>query len=140
MNDVVKQKHTSFLETLKNIGFNTFQDTFDASLNNQAGFYRIYMKLFWIDLVIYTPVLKIKLAQLPQIMPIVLCVRHDELCKNDPCLSLTDVLPERKRSENEEHNDQRLFLCVKVGIIIYIDWRRSWHRARTYGSESTRRN
>ena len=44
-NDVVKQKHTSLLETLKNIGFDTLQNMFDVSLNNQARFYRIYMKL-----------------------------------------------------------------------------------------------
>ena len=34
------------METLKNIGLDTLQDIFDVSLNNQACFYRIYMKLF----------------------------------------------------------------------------------------------
>ena len=45
-NDFVKPKHTSLLETLKNVGFSTLQNIFDASLNNQASFYCIYMKLF----------------------------------------------------------------------------------------------
>ena len=45
-NDVVKQKHTNLLETLKNIDFDTLQNILDVSLNNQASFYRIYMKLF----------------------------------------------------------------------------------------------
>ena len=45
-NDVVKQKHASLLETLKNIGFDTLQNKFDVSLNNQACFYCIYMKFF----------------------------------------------------------------------------------------------
>ena len=45
-NDVVKQKHTKLLETLKNIDFDTLQNILDVSLNNQASFYRIYMKLF----------------------------------------------------------------------------------------------
>ena len=63
----------------------------------------------------------ITLGQTLQIMLIFLCVRHDELCKNDPCLSLADVRPERKRSENVGHDDQRLLLCIKVGSVIYID-------------------
>ena len=57
-----QEKAYRSLETLKNIGFTTLQDLFDVS-NNQAGFYRIYMKLFWIDLVIYTSCLGITLAQ-----------------------------------------------------------------------------
>ena len=45
--NIVKQKHTSLLETLKNIALNTFtQNIFQVSLNNQACFYCIYMKLF----------------------------------------------------------------------------------------------
>ena len=45
-NDVVEQKHTSLLETLKNMGFDTLQNILDVSLNNQARFYCIYTKLF----------------------------------------------------------------------------------------------
>ena len=37
-----------FLQTLKNIGFHTLQNIFDALLNEQACFYRIYMKLLGI--------------------------------------------------------------------------------------------
>ena len=44
-NDVVKQKDTIHLETLKNIGFDTLQNKSAVSLNNRARFYRIYMKL-----------------------------------------------------------------------------------------------
>ena len=48
-NDIMKQNHTFFfLQTLKNIGFHTLQNIFDALLNEQACFYRIYMKLLGI--------------------------------------------------------------------------------------------
>ena len=105
-NDFVMPKHTGLLETLKNVGFSTLQNIFDASLNNQASFYCIYMKLFESTLFIRAiRVLGITLVQPPQIMSIFLCVRHDELCKNDLFLSLADVRPERKRSENVGHND-----------------------------------
>ena len=41
--NIVKQKHTSLLETLKNIAFHTFtQNIFQVSLNNQACFYCIH--------------------------------------------------------------------------------------------------
>ena len=95
------------------------------SLKNQARFYRIYMKLFESILFIHTcnkgTVLGITLVEPPQIMPRFLCIRHNELCKNDPCLSLADIRPEKKRLENVGHDDQRLFLCIKVGSAIYID-------------------
>ena len=127
---MLSSKNITVFWKLWKICFNTLQNIFDVSLNNQAGFYSIYMKLFWIDLVIYTSILGITLAHPPQIMPIFLCVRHDKLCKNDPCLSLADVRPKKKQSENEGHDDQRLFWCIKAGSTIYINWRRSWHRAR----------
>ena len=47
-------------------------------------------------------------------MHIFLCVWHDELRKNDPCVSLIDVQPERKRLE-------------KVGSAIDDEWHRSWY-------------
>lgn len=43
---------------------------------------------FWVNLAIH---IGITLVQSPQIMPLFLCFRRDELCKNDPCLSLADV-------------------------------------------------
>ena len=45
-NDVVKQNHTSHLETLKNIGFDTLKTYLKYLCDNQARFHSIYMKLF----------------------------------------------------------------------------------------------
>ena len=52
--DVIKQKHTSLLETMKNIGFDNLPNMLTKQPNNQTTkqpnnqtcFYRICMKLF----------------------------------------------------------------------------------------------
>ena len=120
-----QEKAYRSLETLKNIGFSTLQDLFDVS-NNQAGFYRIYMKLFWIDLVIYTSCLGITLAQ-----PSNISLRSAwRIMQERPMFFSRRYLTWKKRSENEEHNDQQFFLCIKAGSAIYIDCRRSLHRTR----------
>ena len=90
--DVVKQRHTSLLETLKNIGFDNLQN---ICFFKQPNMLLSYLhEAFWINLVIYMyyqrTVLRITFAQPAQIMLIFLCVWHDELCKNDPCLCLAD--------------------------------------------------
>ena len=66
-----------------------------VSLNNQARFYRIYMKLFE-SILLFIRGMNIRGMSIPQIMSILLYVRNGELCKNDPCLSLGDVQPESK--------------------------------------------
>ena len=131
-NDFVKPKHTSLLETLKNVGFSTLQNIFDASLNNQASFYCIYMKLFESTLFIRAireESWELHLYSLHKLCPYFFAFDTTN-CGRMICLSLADVRPERKRSENVGHNDQRLFLCIKVGSATYIYWRRLWHKAR----------
>ena len=129
-NDAVNQKHTSLLETLKNIGFDILtQNTFDASLNKQVRFYRIYMTLFDSILLFIRATREqsweLHLYILHKLCPYFFAFYMINYARMTPCLSLADVRPERKRLENVGHDDLRLFLCIKVGSSIYIDWRRS---------------
>ena len=51
--DVVKQKHTSLLETMKNIGFDNLQNIFWCFFKQPNMLLSYLHEAFWINLVIY---------------------------------------------------------------------------------------
>ena len=133
-NDVVKQKHTIHLETLKNIGFDTLQNISDVSLNNRTRFYRIYIKLFESILLLIHATREqsweLHLYSLHKLCPYFFAFDMTNYARMTP-IYLSQMFDLKENDQKTwDTMIKRLFLCIKVGSAIYIEWRRSWDRAR----------